>query len=122
MTDAVSLSGGRLLRYIHFAGAAAVIVATVIGPRAWAPWLAAFWVLMLVSNALAGGCPLTMVEIYLTKENVTVIDPFLEASNIYLTRANRNFYTLLVGVTMLNLLVLRTKSLTKSLPQVVSLT
>jgi len=99
---------GTFVRHVHFIGAGILIGSTLFGPRSWSPWLVLFWFLMIVSNLMAGGCPLTRWEIYQTKENVTIIDPFLNYLGLLTNKTNRNGYTLGVGIIMIIIAMIKT--------------
>ena len=102
---------GRVLRTLHLLSALVLIVLTVLGPRWTVPWLAAFWGIMVTANILQGGCMITKCERQMTQENVTIIDPFLSVAGIPITNDRRNFYTLLVGIIMLFIGLLRVAKL-----------
>lgn len=94
-------AAGRLLRAAHLLAAVAAVVATVLGPRVWVPYLFLFWLLVLVVNVVAGGCPVTRLEMAMTGEDVTVADTFL----LGLPTTKRNRDALTIGVSLAMLLV-----------------
>lgn len=97
---------GRFIRLVHYLVAVMMILGTIVGPKLYLPYLAFFWPLMLVANYFYG-CFLTRWEMKLTGENMTVIDPPLLLFGSTYSNSNRRLLTLVIGVVMLMVSVLR---------------
>ncbi len=97
---------GRLMRLGHYTIAIIMILGTITGPQRYLPLLVAFWPLMLIANYF-WGCFLTRWEMRLTGENMTVIDPPLLLFGYQYSNRNRRLLTLVIGLVMLLVAILR---------------
>ena len=92
---------GLVLRILHIILAVAAFGITVFGPVEWIPYVSMFWLAMLTMYVVNRGCILTQFEIYLTGENVTIVDPLLQLFGLPIKKHNRNAITMLGGIFML---------------------
>lgn len=88
---------GQLLRVAHLVVAVGTVFVTLFGPRAWSPYLFLYWVVVVLVNLVAGGCPVTRIERAMTGENVTVVDPFLHLLALDVSKTNREVFTLAIS-------------------------
>jgi hypothetical protein len=103
----MSKSLGILLRVIHILLAVAAFGLTVFGPVTWLPYVSIFWLALLTMYVVNRGCFLTQLEMYLTGEDVTIVDPLLHFFNLPIKKHTRNTITMLGGIFMLFMAILR---------------
>jgi hypothetical protein len=95
-----SLEAGRLLRILHFIGAAAVIFGTLVASRVTARYYLVFWLAVLGLHVVFRGCILSRLERHLTQEDVTIVDPLLNITGLEVNKKNRNVVSLAVQIIM----------------------
>ena len=94
---------GRGIRSIHLLFGIILSIGSIIVELEYLQILIAFWLLMIASNITCRGCPITKLEYQLTKENKTIVDPFLDLARMKINNNNRYGVTVFMGVT--NLLI-----------------
>ena len=94
---------GQGIRSIHFLFGIMLSIGSIIAKSKYLIILIVYWVLMILSNITYNGCPITKLEYYLTRENKTIVDPFLDLFGMKINNNNRYAITIFMGV--INLLI-----------------
>ena len=98
---------GKLLRKAHLFSACLVVVLTILSPISFLFYLLFFWTGMVLVNYIYGKCILTKIEMKLTRENVTIVDPCLSIVGCDLSNKNRKAITIFTGVSMFIITLIR---------------
>ncbi len=94
---------GRLIRILHFIGAAAVILGTLMASQATAKYYLVFWLVVIGFHLLCRGCILSRLERWLTQEDVTIVDPLLLLAGLDTSKYNRNAASLVIQFGMVGI-------------------
>ena len=94
---------GQGIRSIHLLLGVILSIGSIMAESKYLIILIVYWVLMILSNIIYNGCPITKLEYYLTRENKTVVDPLLDLFGMKINNNNRFGITVFMGV--INLLI-----------------
>jgi hypothetical protein len=107
INDNLYVKMGRYLRLCHYSLAGSTMIATIFADRQSIKYILVFWIGMIISNLYYGGCMITRIERYLTGENLTIVDPLLINLGLTICKKNRQRITVISGVLMLMVSILR---------------
>lgn len=98
---------GRRIRELHLLIGVLAAAATMVLPLRFVKFGLLWWSGMILANHVYKKCPLTKIEMYLTNENVTVVDDYLRVLHKEITNKNRKDFTVCAGVFMILVSVFR---------------
>lgn len=90
---------GFVIRTIHFIAPFAAISTVIHGTHIAVALQLVFMCLVLVAFVVMDGCIVSMIEYKLCKDDILIIDPFLELFGYEVTNSNRKNGTYLVSGT-----------------------
>jgi hypothetical protein len=88
---------GFLIRTIHFVAPLTVLSTIINGTHVTVVLQILFMILSMIAFFIFDGCIVSMIESRLCKDDILIIDPFLEIAGYEVTNRNRKYGTYLIG-------------------------